>query len=271
MKETEFLGGHKVKVALSEAASMPPSPCVLSEVSGTGMMSILWNYPGISTISFPPFDPSLSASKSEMTMVATQTVAKIRREGTISFLMFSQLPPRLRFVITCGPLPDLDVAKSSLDEALASVGGHVDKLRFDKVQFTALEWAAKKGNMEIVKWLCTDERTKGLVSIGCPIGWACYTNRIEIARYLVSCGADPGKTDVVLFNHVPPLLLAGQNGHLEAMQYLVDECGQDIHMRDTAGRDVIGNISDATNWREIPGNVECHKWAKKKLQQHGQR
>jgi ankyrin repeat protein len=237
-------------------------------VSITGMMSILWNHPGMSIIFFPPFDPSLSAAQSEMTMMAAsqQSQDYFLREGTIRFMTFAQLPSRLRFVITCGPLPDIDVAKSSLDEALASVGGDVGKLRFDKVQFTALEWAAKKGNMDIVKWLCTDERTKALVSIGCPVGWACYTNKIDIARYLVSdCGADPAKTDVVLFNHLPPLFLAAQNGHLDAMQYLVDECGQDIHMRDKAGRDVLENICDATNWRECPGNVACHKWAKKKL------
>ena len=109
----------------------------------------------------------------------------------------------MRFVITCGPLPDLEVAKSALPEALHLVRGDLRKLRAPNVGFTALEWAAKKGNLETVEWLCANEQTKDLVSIGCPVGWASYTGQVEIARLLVSYGADPGKTDVVLFNHVP--------------------------------------------------------------------
>jgi ankyrin repeat protein len=62
--------------------------------------------------------------------------------------------------------------------------------------------------------------------IGSPIGWACYTGQVEIAQMLVSYGADPGKTDIVLFWSLPPLLLAAQNGKLEALKFLVDECGQ---------------------------------------------
>jgi ankyrin repeat protein len=126
-----------------------------------------------------------------------------------------------------------------------------------------LEWASKKGNVDIVKWLCTDERTKGMIHAGCPIGWAGYTGQVEIMRLLVSYGADPGKTDaVLLWSCTPPLMVAVQNGLLDVLKYLVDECKQDIRMLDRNGKDVLNHITMSTNWRELPGHVACRKWAK---------
>ena len=55
--------------------------------------------------------------------------------------------------------------------SLRLVGGNITKLRMDFSGFTALEWAAKKGNIGTVEWLCTDDRTKILLNVGCPVGW----------------------------------------------------------------------------------------------------
>ena len=57
-------------------------------------------------------------------------------------------------------------------------------------------------------------------------------------RDLIGFGADPNKTDAVfLRNGLRPLLVASQNGQLDAMKFLVDECNQDIRMRDSSGRE----------------------------------
>ena len=37
-------------------------------------------------------------------------------------------------------------------------------LRLNGELFTPLEWAAKKGHLAVVEWLCTDERTRPLVT-----------------------------------------------------------------------------------------------------------
>ena len=89
-------------------------------------------------------------------------------------------------------------------------------LRVPSFGLTALEWAAKKGNLDVIEWLCTDVRTKALVRTGSPIGWACYTGRVECAKSLLRHGADPTATDAFLWDETPPLLVAFQNGQLEA-------------------------------------------------------
>lgn len=58
----------------------------------------------------------------------------------------------------------------------------VGALRAPGAGLTALEWAAKHGNSEIVEWLCTDERTSILVRTGAPVGWACYAGHVELVR-----------------------------------------------------------------------------------------
>jgi len=242
MQDLELKGAKVESSLYNYGAPLPSRPAMISEVSGTGMLGVFWN-PG---------------SKSVINLIGATP-------SSVEFTHFSEIPPVLRFLVTCGPLPDLDVAKESLSDALYRVRGDIQQLRAPSVNFTALEWAAKKGNIDTVQWLCSDERTKAMVNIGSPIGWACYTGQVEVARMLLRHGANPGMTDVVLFNCLPPLMVAAQNGQLDAMKFLVEECKQDINMIDGAGRGVLKNISDSPNWRNIPGHVACHKWAKQKL------
>ena len=94
-----------------------------------------------------------------------------------------------------------------------------------------------------MQWLCTDERTKAMISIGCPIGWASYTGQVDVMRNLIGFGADPNETNAILCNGLRPLLVASQNGKLDTMKFLADECNQDIRMCDSSSsRDIIENI-----------------------------
>lgn len=117
----------------------------------------------------------------------------------------------------------------------------------------------------MVEWLCTDERTKRLVNEGSPVGWACYTGRIECAKLLVRHGADPSATDAVLWNHLPPLMVAAQNGQLEALQWLVDEIGVDLRSKDATGKSVVHHIKVPKNWEDCPGHVACLEWVNRRL------
>jgi hypothetical protein len=187
--------------------------------------------------------------------------------NSLKFKDLSELPVVERFLVACGPLPDIEVAQETVESALHMVGGDLEALRIRGGLFTALEWAAKKGNEDIVRWLCTDPRTRGLMTIGSPIGWASYTGEVDVARVLVAHGADPAATHTILWGGVPPLFAAAQNGKLEAMKYLVEELGQDIRMTDNHGKGVKKHIKDSPNWSELKGHKECMKWAKEKLNQ----
>ncbi len=120
----------------------------------------------------------------------------------------------------------------------------------------------KERTLDIVKWLCTDGRTKDLIHVGCPVGWAGYTGQVEIMRLLVSYGADPSKTDDVLWCGTPPLFVAAQNGQLGSLKFYVDECKQDIGLVDNKGKNILKHIELSQNWRELDDHVESHKWAK---------
>ena len=183
----------------------------------------------------------------------------------IQFQELSELVAPVRFLLACGPVCDIDVARACVDEVVSMTGGKIDKLRMKMANFSPLEWAAKKGNTEIVEWLCTDDRTKCLINEGCPVGWACYTGKVDIARKLVQHGADSTKTDYTLFYNCPPLLVAAENGQVEAMEFLVDEMGHDIHMVGPTGRDLLQSIMVPPNWMEVPGHRKAYRWAKERL------
>ena len=253
---TKIHGDETLKVRLYRPrSSLPTKQCMFSEVSGIGSLSIFWsgtkgvpNFINHNSGHYPVADLS-GATSNQM----------------LKFEDLRELNPLWRFTLTCGPLPSLDTAKACLDEALKMVGGDPRKLRVESAGFTALEWAAKKGNKATVEWLCQDDRTKILVSVGSPIGWAAYTGKVEIMRILLSYGADAGATDEVLWQYQQPFLVAASNGQLEAMKFLIDECGQDISMCDRAGRGVLANIEESPTWKELEGHRSAHKWAKKKL------
>lgn len=47
-----------------------------------------------------------------------------------------------------------------------------------------------------------------------PVAWACYTNRVELAKMLVEHGADSHATYDAVFGEKPPAHLAAENDQL---------------------------------------------------------
>lgn len=245
-----------MKAALSQPrSSLPTQSCMFSEVSGTGSVAIMWNPGQTSYISFIDVNA----------IVSGRATGPPSMDDMVQFRSLQDLDPPTRFLVACGPLSDIEVARGCVDEVLAITRGNLAGLRMKMASFTALEWAAKKGNAATVDWLCTDERTTCLMSAGCPVGWACYTGRVEIAKKLVQYGVDPAKTDPVLFHCAQPLIVAAENGQLEAMKYLVDELGHDIHMVGPSGRDVLKSITYPPNWKDLEGHRKAYEWAKRKM------
>jgi len=152
--------------------------------------------------------------------------------------------PVVKFFLACGPCADLELAKAALDD-ICRRGVEATDLRVPGAGFTCLEWAARKGNFDVASWLCDDPRTAPLVNIGAPVAWACYTNRVELARMLVDKGADSRATDDTLFNSQPPLLVAAANGQLLAMKFLVDDLHHDIRQVSRPGQGVLYAINSA--------------------------
>lgn len=242
-------------------ATLPATPDMFVEVSGSGSVRIMWCPGSISAIILN------NAADSTMTIGEREysAIYDLSFQRQIHFRDFSDLPPPLRFLVCCGPLPQLDLVQQCVDDAIVSCNGAFHQLRFPVAGFTALEWAAKKGNRDIVRWLCTDKRTKDMINFGCPIGWAGYTGQVDIMRQLVSYGADPRKTDDVLWSNTQPLFVAAQNGKLDAVKFYVEECQQDIGMVDDEGNNILKHVEKSQNWREIDNHVETHKWAKSML------
>ena len=253
--------------------------CVMSETSGVGAMSIMWNPGAKSALLHWTFEQQQQHDEG----VAADA------KNTVTFEKVSDLEPSLQFLLSCGPLQDLELAQSTLDGVLASVERALTEsrrrspvpgqpplpnfgpdelitaVRAPSAGFTALEWAAKKGNLHVVEWLCTEVRTKALVRTGSPIGWACYTGRLECAKVLLRHGADPRATDLFLWGGLPPLLVACQNGQLEAIKWLCVDVGVDLRTKDRSGKGVSHHIKMPKNWEDVPGHVESLAWVKARL------
>ena len=97
--------------------------------------------------------------------------------------------------------------------------------------------------------------------IGTPVGWACYTDKVDIARHLVKLGASPEKTTETLWNHGPPLLAAAEHGKLNAAIFLVEECGLSITVK-WNGHGINDHVKMSPNWEEMADHSAVMKYAK---------
>lgn len=131
----------------------------------------------------------------------------------------------------------------------------------------ALEWASRRGNFEITEWLATDSRTKVMLnrSDSAPVAWVCYTNQVELASMLVKHGTDLHATYSSVFDHKPPAHLAGENGQLLTVKFLIEECGHAIHECDTDGQDIRVLLQRNNKvCASSPGCIEVDNYTKSK-------
>ena len=186
-------------------------------------------------------------------------------EGKLAFRDINELAPLVQFLLCCGPFNDIERAKAILPAVMSQLpaGRTVADLRLQGPEFRALDWAARMGNQDVVQWFCEDERLKGCLKVGAAIGWACYTNHVDVAKLLLRHGASPTATDTVLFGNKPPLFMAAEAGRLLALQWLVDEVGQDINMVSPVHGNVIRAIKDPLRASGVfpPEHKKCLEWA----------
>mmetsp|Transcript_3183 Transcript_3183/g.8007 ORF Transcript_3183/g.8007 Transcript_3183/m.8007 type:complete len:447 (-) Transcript_3183:52-1392(-) len=193
------------------------------------------------------------------------------------FTSVDELYPIEQFLMSCGALPDMERAQAMLPFVLHGISisglkpdGSVPNIGDITVRgfgLNALEWAARRGNYEIAEWLATDPRTKVMLSQSesAPVAWACYTNKVELAKMLVKHGADSHATARKVFGNKPATHLAGENGQLLALKYLVEECGHDIHECDELGQDIRESLRVNNRvWRDVPGCVAVDEYARSK-------
>ena len=240
---------------------------ITSEATGVGALGVHYNPGSMSCITFwdgAP-EPVYDAAQAEL---AAMTRAQKYDEGLGTrqhFSSLTELEPPLQLLLACGPLVDLPRAQALLPQVLSLLPPPgIAALRLNGVLFTPLEWAAKKGHLAVVEWLCSDARTQSLVRVGAPIGWACYTGRLEVARTLLRHGADAGATHEALWGGLPPLLAAAQNGQLETLQWLVDEAAQPLNVEDSRGFGVLRHTTLPESWERME-HAACKRWAESLL------
>jgi hypothetical protein len=114
---------------------------------------------------------------------------------------------------------------------------NADSSRVPGVGLLPLEFAARRGNIAVVRALIT---AGARADRGMPYLWAAYTDNTEVMAVLQASGADPhrqagiGESVLVGGN---ALHFAASNGARAAMRHLVVDLGADIEAADSFGRD----------------------------------
>jgi hypothetical protein len=188
------------------------------------------------------------------------------KELRFEFDSIDKLNWQLQLFLCCCYFPDLKRVKRIVNQ-YATGFPRFCWLRAPGVQVTCLDWAARKGLYDIAEYLATDSRTKNFMVEGACVGWACYTNKVDLAKMLVKHGADPHKTEPPLFNSLAPVFVAAENGSFLAMKWLVEEHGVDITALSSRGMGILGHVNSAKvdGFRELgAGHLACAKYARLK-------
>eukprot|EP00978_Attheya_sp_CCMP212_P005538 scaffold12431_cov57-Attheya_sp.AAC.13 len=290
------------KDSKKERKAMKKGDVCISEASGTGSCFVEY-HPGPGGISFLIYNGELRGGEEPGQHFASDAAEegmkrllgpqkfplfcrKLEEEsskdmGTLKrtemFTSVDELHAIEQFLLSCGPLDDIERAKDALPYVLHQI--HISGLKPDGsipnigditvrgYNLNALEWASRRGNYSIAEWLATDSRTKVMLTRAdsAPVAWGCYTNRVELCKMLVKHGADSHATTPVVFSQKPPSHLAGENGQLLALKYLVEECGHDIHECDTEGQDIRVSLRRNNRvWASSAGCVAVDDYAKSK-------
>ncbi len=111
---------------------------------------------------------------------------------------------------------ELDLVRAVLERTQARLD---DRVRSDGA--TPLFFAAYKGHLEVVRYLCEAganadaARDNGAT----PLFMAAQEGHLEEVRYMCEAGAN---TDAAADNGATPLLMAAQKGHLEVVRYMCE-------------------------------------------------
>jgi hypothetical protein len=184
-------------------------------------------YGSISLIEMPEPRPSIItlsrfAQQGAMGQIGLEEIAKY------VFSSADQLPVEMRFFLACGFRPDLDTVKTLFPQLPIPI----NEIRLPGTQFSALEWASRKGHEPIVRWLITEGKAD--VNMGAPVAWACYTNRVSMAKMLVEeYKADPQQIEQGYGRAA--VHLSAENGSLDALKWLIEEKGISAHTPDRKG------------------------------------
>lgn len=211
-------------------------------------------------------------------LVQEMRMKTLQMRGSYDYHIFftdvTELEPIDQFLLSCGPLNDMEQAKEALPYVLHQIrisglkpDGSVPNICDIKVRgysLNAIEWAARRGNYEIAEWLATDERTKVMLtqSDSAPVAWACYTNKVELAKMLVKNGANSKATTEAVFGYKPATHLAAESGSFLALKFLIEKCGHDIHECDTFGNDIRAAVRvNNKAWTQVAGCVASDEYA----------
>jgi ankyrin repeat protein len=167
------------------------------------------------------------------------------------FFLFRLLP---QFLLCLGILTHSDVQASSQTRLIKAIQtGKISKVerilsKSKKISFkvpnpgtfedqdTVLTFAARSGNLEIVKLILDHSKDLGpdqqsKANRTTPLFIASQGGHLEIAELLIAHGADP---KIASTDGVTPLLVASQNGHLEIVKLLIAH-GADPKIASTEG------------------------------------
>ena len=119
----------------------------------------------------------------------------------------------------------------------------------DESGHTLTHWAAKRGDQEIVEFICQNgapifdasEDDVGML----PIHWACTEGRLDVVRYFIDKGVNINCVDK---QGCTPLLIAAQYGQADVAAYLIKK---------RADTTILDKHNDsAMNWAAYKGQLE---------------
>jgi len=185
-------------------------------------------------------------------------------QGVARAASFEDFSPRWQFILSCGFLPDLDrlhrlrpaivrLIRDSPNQRLCLAADVPAHIKIPGVGMTVLEQAFWKGHIAIAKFFDRLWRRNGVPTepwhpracgLPCPLAWACYTNKLELIKILIRCGAEPAGVEESF--GMPATHIAAMNGSLHCVQYLIDKLGQDPLRLDVHGRTVLACTGECT-------------------------
>ena len=144
-------------------------------------------------------------------------------------------------------------------EMLIEAGADLSKLESDTTGYTIMHTAAFRcKDMDIINMLIEKKCSlnKLCVNEHPPITYAALTRRVDVIKLLVDAGADMNACLSVEDGgtNTPPLFYVSEIGSLEAVEYMVEKGGADVHWKNKFGDTPamwVANTKEHTDSLEI--------------------